>query len=235
MTTTWTETLLEPVTLLSRQMLAILPNLLATTILFLAGLTLAWVAGQAFERFLRAIGIDRACDRLGLSASLLRGGIKADPSHLIGRTVYWLILLFTSMASLEALHLTSVQQLTHATLAYIPHLLIAATIGIAGYLISNFVAQAVLIAAVNAGIPPARLIATGARWTVQLLSVAMALEQLGIAEHIVAVGFGITWGGVVLAAALAFGLGGKDLARSFLERRLTPPAPKQADDDIHHH
>lgn len=235
MTTTWTETLLEPVTLLGRQLLGILPNLLATTILFLAGLTLAWAAGQTFERFLRAIGVDRACDRLGLSASLLRGGIKADPSHLIGRTVYWLILLFASMASLEALHLEPIQQLTHATLAYIPHLLIAATIGIAGYLISNFVAQAVLIAAVNAGIPPARLIATGARWTVQLLSVAMALEQLGIAQHIVAVGFGITWGGVVLAAALAFGLGGKDLARAFLERRLTPPAPKQTSDDIHHH
>ena len=140
MTTTWTETLLEPVTLLGRQILAILPNLLATTILFLAGLTIAWVAGQALERFLRAVGVDRACDRLGLSASLLRGGIKSDPSHLIGRTVYWLIFLFASMASLEALHLAPVQQLTHATLAYIPHLIIAAMIGIAGYLISNFVA-----------------------------------------------------------------------------------------------
>ncbi|MEQ1796115.1 MAG: hypothetical protein ABL970_18230 [Nitrospira sp.] len=235
MTTTWTETLLEPVTLLGRQMLAILPDLLATTILFLAGLTLAWAAGQTLERFLRAVGVDRACDRLGLSASLLRGGIKSDPSHLIGRTVYWLILLFASIASLEALHMEPVQQLTHATLAYIPHLIIAASIGIAGYLISNFVAQAVLIAAVNAGLPPARLIATGARWIVQLLSIAMALEQLGIAEHIVAVGFGITWGGVVLAAALAFGLGGKDLARSFLERRLAAPVRGPMNDDVHHH
>jgi hypothetical protein len=234
MTATWTETLLEPVTALGRQMLTILPDLLATAILFLAGLTLAWAAGQALERFLRAIGVDRACDRLGLSASLLRGGIKSDPSHIIGRTVYWLILAFASMASLEALHLESVRQLTHVTVAYIPHLIIAAVIGIAGYLISNFVAQAVLIAAVNAGLPPARLIATGARWVVQLLSIAMALEQLGIAEHIVAVGFGITWGGVVLATALAFGLGGKDLARSFLERRLSASPRGHTGDDIHH-
>lgn len=235
MTATWTETLLEPVTFLGRQILTIVPNLLATTILFLAGFTLAWAAGQTFERFLRAVGVDRACNRLGLSASLLRGGIKSDPSHIIGQTVYWLTLLFASMASLEALHLEPVQQLTHATLAYIPHLIVAAVIGIAGYLISNFVAQAVLIAAVNAGLPPARLIATGARWTVQLLSIAMALEQLGIAEHIVAVGFGITWGGVVLAAALAVGLGSKDLARSFLERRFAAPARGQASDDVHHH
>ena len=60
-------------------------------------------------------------------------------------------------------------------------------------------------------------------------------RQLGIAEHIVTVGFGITWGGVVLAAALAFGLGGKDLARSFLERRLAGPAYRQPGDDVHHH
>lgn len=235
MTATWTETLLEPVTLLGRQVLAILPNLLATTILFFAGLAVAWTAGQAFERFLRAVGVDRACDRLGLCAALLRGGIKADPSRLIGRTVYWLILLFASIASLEALHLEPVRQLTHATLAYVPHLVIAAIIAIAGYLISNFVAQAALIAAVNAELPPARLIATGARWTVRVLSAAMAFEQLGIAEHIVTVGFGITWGGVVLATALAFGLGGKDLARSFLERRLAGPAYRQPGDDVHHH
>jgi hypothetical protein len=63
----------------------------------------------------------------------------------------------------------------------------------------------------------------------------MALEQLGIAQHIVALGFGITLGGVVLAAALAFGLGGKDLARSFLEHRFAPPLRTTATDDVHHH
>lgn len=235
MTSQWIDTLLEPVTVLGRQTLAILPNLLAMSLLFLAGLATAWVAGQAAERFLRVIGLDRACDRLGMTSTLLRDGIKADPSHLIGRTAYWFILIFASIAALEALHIDAISKLTHATVAYIPHLIIATVIGVAGYLISNFVAQGVLIAAVNAGLPPARLIATSARWTIQLLSLAMALEQLGIAEHIVAMGFGITWGGVVLAAALAFGLGGRDLAKTFLERQLGGSAREQTTDDIHHY
>ena len=235
MTSQWIETLLEPVTILGRQTLAILPNLLAMSLLLLVGLGTAWVAGHAVERFLRVIGLDRASDRLGLTSTLLRGGIKSDPSHLIGRMVYWLIVIFASIASLEALHVESISKLTHAAVAYIPHILIATVIGVAGYLISNFVAQGVLIAAVNAGLPPARLIATGTRWTIQLLSIAMALEQLGIAEHIVAVGFGITWGGIVLATALAFGLGGRDLAKTFLERHLRPPANERATDDIHHY
>ncbi len=230
----WIETLLEPITVLGRHTLDIIPNVLAMGLLLLVGVATAWFAGHAVERFLRVIGLDRASDRLGLTATFLRGGIKSAPSYLIGRTIHWLILFFAAIASLEALHIDSLSQLAHATIAYIPHLVIATLIGITGYLISNFVAQGVLIAAVNAGLPPARLMASAARWTIQLLSVAMALEQLGIAEHIVAVGFGITWGGIVFAAALAFGLGGKDLARSFLERRLTAPGHGPSHDDVRH-
>lgn len=190
------------------------------SILLLVGLATAWACSHFFERILRVVGLDRLCDRLGIVAALLRGGIKTDPSHLVGRTVYWLIVIFASMASLGALNVAPINQAAHSLLAYIPHLVTAAVIGTVGYLVSNFVSQAVLIAAVNAGLPPARWIAAGTRWGIQLLTVAMVLEQLGIAQHIVVVGFGITWGGLVLAAALALGLGGKDLAKDFLERRL---------------
>jgi len=62
----------------------------------------------------------------------------------------------------------------------------------------------------------------------------MALEQLGIAQHIVVVGFGITWGGIVLAGAIAFGLGATDLAKGFLERRLGNRPKSGTSDDLHH-
>lgn len=62
----------------------------------------------------------------------------------------------------------------------------------------------------------------------------MALEQLGIARNSVVVGFAITLGGVVLAAAIAFGLGAKDLAKQFLERRFSPPQRDCGWDDLRH-
>jgi hypothetical protein len=204
------------------------------SVLLLVGLAVAWGSGHSMERLLRVIGLDRLCDRLGIAAALLRRGMKADPSHLIGRTTYWLIVIFASMASLSALNVAPINQAASSLLAYVPHLVTAAVIGIAGYLVSNFVAQAVLIAAVNAGLPPARWIAAGTRWGIQLLAVAMALEQLGIAQHIVVVGFGITWGGLILAAALALGLGGKDLAKEFLERRLAGRSHTQVNEDLRH-
>jgi hypothetical protein len=234
MNTTWDYTVLEPVRVLGEHLLVILPNVLAMSLLLIVGLAVAWGAGHSTERLLRVIGLDRLCDRLGIAAALLRGGIKADPSHLIGRTTYWLIVIFASMASLSALNIAPINQAASSLLAYVPHLVTAAVIGIAGYLVSNFVSQAVLIAAVNAGLPPARWIAAGTRWGIQLLAVAMALEQLGIAQHIVVVGFGITWGGLVLAAALALGLGGKDLAKEFLERRLAGRSHQQVNEDLRH-
>jgi hypothetical protein len=86
--------------------------------------------------------------------------------------------------------------------------------------VANFVSQGLLIAAVNAGIPEARVLARAAHWGVLLFACATALTHLGIGKEMVLVAFGITFGGLVLALALAFGLGGRVLARDILARRL---------------
>ncbi len=227
------QALLAPLQLLGQHALSVLPNVFAMGILLLGGLVAAWGLGTLVERVLRIIGFDHLCNRFELTAALLRAGIKTDPSRLIGNGLYWLVFLLACVAALSALDLAPINQFAQSFLAYVPHLLTAGLILLAGYVCSNFASQAVLIAAVNAGLPPARLFASCSRWGIQLLAAAMALEQLGIAEHIVVVGFGITWGGLVLAAAIAFGLGATDLAKDFLERRVVRSRSIAAD-DLHH-
>ena len=226
--------LLAPLKLLGQHMLAVLPNVFAMGVLILGGLLAAWLSGLLLERFLRVIGLDHLSSRLGTTAVLLRAGIKTDPSRLIGQMLYWSVALFSFIAGLSALNLAPINQFAQSMLAYVPHLITAGVILLAGYVCSNFASQAILIAAVNAGLPPARLIANCSRWGLQLLAGAMALEQLGIAEHIVVVGFGITWGGLVLASAIAFGLGATDLAKDFLERRMIGRSRTSETDDLRH-
>lgn len=226
--------LLEPLKALGQNILALLPNVLAMGMILSVGLVAAWAFGHLIERVLRVVGLDHLCDRLGVNAALLRGGVKADPSHLIGRTSYWTLLLFAATAALGALNLQPVNAFARSFLAYLPHLFTASLILLAGYLLSNFVSQATLIGAVNAGLPPARLLAACSRWGVQTVAVVMALEQLGVAETVVVVGFGIVLGGVVLAAALAFGLGAKDLVKDFLEQRLSDRPRDRMNDDLKH-
>ena len=228
------QALLAPLQLLGQHMLAVLPNVFAMGVLILGGLLAAWLSGLLLERFLRVIGLDHLSSRLGTTSVLLRAGIKTDPSRLIGQMLYWSVALFSFIAGLSALNLAPINQFAQSMLAYVPHLITAGVILLAGYVCSNFASQAILIAAVNAGLPPARLIANCSRWGLQLLAGAMALEQLGIAEHIVVVGFGITWGGLVLASAIAFGLGATDLAKDFLERRMIGRSRTSETDDLRH-
>ena len=144
------QALLKPLELLGRQLLTVLPNVLAMGIILLGGLFTAWAFGFFVERLFRVIGFDHLCDRLGMNAALLRGGVKTDPSRLVGRSIYWTVIVLASIAALGALNLTPINQFAQSLLAYVPHLVTAAVILLAGYFLSNFVSQAVLIAAVNA-------------------------------------------------------------------------------------
>ncbi len=230
----WETGVVEPLTAVGRSALEFLPSLLGMFIILTLGLVLAWAIGHLVERLLRVLGLDALSSRLGMSAALARGGVKNEFSHLVGRTVYWLVVIFAVMAALFVLNLEPLNQFARSFLAYIPHLLTAALILAAGYFLSNFIARAVLIAAVNAGLPPARMLAACSRWGVQLVAIAMALEQLGIAETVVVVGFALLMGGIVLAGAIAFGLGAKDLAKEYLERHLALKHEEKRDEDLHH-
>jgi hypothetical protein len=103
-----------------------------------------------------------------------------------------------------------------------------------GALVSAFLRRSVLIAAVNAGLPSARLLAGGVQTALMVLFSAMALEHLGVGRQIIVVSFTIVFGGVVFALALAFGLAGRDLARGFLERLVRRPGEEEKPDELHH-
>lgn len=230
----WETALVEPLTEVGKSALDFLPSLLAMIIILTVGLLLAWAAGHLVERLLRVIGLDALSNRLGFSAALARGGVKSEFSHIAGLGAYWLVVIFAVMAGLGVLNLEPLNQFARTLLAYLPHLFTAAVILVVGYLLANFISRAVLIAAVNAGLPPARMLAAFSRWGVQLVAIAMALEQLGIAETVVVVGFALLMGGVVLAGAIAFGLGAKDLAKEYLERRLAFKHEERKGDDLRH-
>ena len=81
--------------------------------------------------------------------------------------------------------------------------------------------RAALLAAVNAGYPSPKLLSWSIRFVIWALAVSMALEQVGVARQTVLAAFSIVFGAFMFGLAIAFGLGGQELARQFLERNLT--------------
>jgi hypothetical protein len=125
----------------------------------------------------------------------------------------------------DALAIPGTGRVTDFILYSVPRVLGAALIMLIGWLASNFLAEGVLIAAVNAHVPEARLLARAIRWAVLLFAAATAITHLGIGKEMVLVAFGITFGGLIFALALAFGLGGRGVARQILERHIRGREP----------
>ncbi|HEX9757554.1 MAG TPA: hypothetical protein VGB26_07100 [Nitrospiria bacterium] len=216
----WQTAFLGPMEEFFKQVGAFIPHLLVMLIIIAIGFGVAWGIQTVISRLLEVIRFDRFSFRLGFSQALSKGGIKEHPSHLISRLVYWVIFLAFVMLGLDALNLNAINQLVSKTLSYLPHLLVALIILSVGIILGNFFGQAILIAAVNAQISQARFLALGVRLGIILFSLAMALVQLGIATTIIVAAFSISFGGVVLALAIAFGLGAKETAKAIIEKRI---------------
>ena len=112
-------------------------------------------------------------------------------------------------------------------------MLIAAGVLVLGLMAADFLRRSVLIAAVNAGLPSARLLAALVHAFLVVLFSAMALEHLGVGRQVILISFTILFGGVAFALALAFGLAGRDLAGQVLER-LARRREEEGRDELKH-
>lgn len=135
------------------------------------------------------------------------------------------------LIALSNLNLKVLDHLIERVFDYLPNVFVAIIIVILGYMLGNFFGRAALIASVNAGVQLSRLVGRFVRYLILILATLIALEQLGIGKETVLLAFAILFSGLVLALAIAFGLGGRDLAREFLEKRLKE---RPAEDDIQH-
>ena len=113
-----------------------------------------------------------------------------------------------------------IEQHVSSFFGFLPRLFAALFILFFGLLAASFFSRASLLSAVNADLPSPRLISWTVRTMIILFVVSMAFEELGIGSHTVIVAFTLTFGALMLGLSLAFGLGGKDLARKYLERRF---------------
>jgi hypothetical protein len=118
--------------------------------------------------------------------------------------------------------------------AYVPRIVGAAILLFVGNVLARFLSRSVLITAVNLNLHYARLLATGVKWLALVLTSAMVLDHLAIGGQIVDLAFGILFGGIVLALALAVGLGSRDLVSRSLEREASKPVEIQPEERLHH-
>ncbi len=213
----WNTLIVEPVTRMLTKILAYLPVLLGALVILIVG----WIVAKAIKRIvdwlLKLIRFDALADKAGISDILKKGDLKTSAREVVSSIVYWLIMIMVLVMTVEALGLPRASDVLAGLFAYVPNVIAALLVLIVAMFLASFVSGIVRTAAANANLPKPGIFAGISRWAIIIFAITISLEQLGIAPLLVTATFNIILGGIVLALALAFGLGGKDAAAKYLE------------------
>ena len=204
---------------LARDFARFLPRLIVLVIIALAGLLIAWLLKYIVRSVLRLIKFDKLSENAGASQLLAKAALPSS-TELVSRLVFWLAWLGFILLGVSALGILGMDEQVARFFYFLPRLFVALFIVFFGLLAASFFSRAALLAAVNANYPSARLLSASIRVVIMVFVFSMATEELGIAEQTVLLAFGIASGAIMLGLAIAFGIGGQELARRFLEKRF---------------
>lgn len=209
-------------------LIAVLPGILA----FFVALAIFTLIGMVLSALLkRALTAAKFDDRVVRSRSGAEWTPSTSPTALVARASFWICVLIGLIIGVSAFDASYASAVAFpiSLLPYVPHVVGAIFLLIAGTIMARFLARTVLIGAVNAQLQYARFLSLGVKWLVLVLTAAMVLEHLEIGGAVVELAFGILFGGIVLTLALAIGLGSRELVSRSLESRVERPADQNTE------
>jgi len=215
------------------KLVSFLPGLLALIVAVVVMTALGALLAAALRRILTAVRFDERFARTQ-TANVADWTPDHSPTVLIARTAFWACVVLGFVIGISAIDASysGNSQISLLLIPYLAHSVGAVLILLAGTVIARFLSRSVLIGAVNLQMQYARFLSLGVKWLVLVLTAAMVLDHLEIGGTIVALAFGILFGGIVLTLSLAIGLGSRDLVSRSLEKNVERPAREEAFEDI---
>lgn len=212
------EVMLEPVRVFMRQMGDFLPRLAIALVVVIVGYFIAKAVKYAIIRGLRAVNFNVMTERAGIDGFLRAGGIRADGTEILALVFYWVVILVALVIGFNSLGLGYITDLLSRVLLFVPKVMVAMLILAFGAYFAGFIGHAVSAYCKKVALQDAELLGRICQYAILAFVVLIALDQVNIGGEIVRQTFLIILAGVVLALALAFGLGGKEWAAEMLER-----------------
>lgn len=200
------------------QIAAYLPRVLTAIVLLILGWLIARTVQRVVVRLLRLARLEAAAEQTGVDDFLVRGGVRFTVVTLIGEILYWGLLLIFAIAVFNLIGLTMSQESVARLTSYVPNVMAALVVLIVGSLGARLIRGLVVAYLGNVGVKGSDRIGVLVQAALVAFVVLLALEQLRIDVKLLASAFQLAFGGVCLALAIAFGLGGRNWAESILER-----------------
>jgi hypothetical protein len=208
-----------------------LPRLIVMLILAFVGWLIAYLVKIILRSILRLIKFDRLSENAGASQLLTKAALPSA-TEMLSRFVFWVTWLGFVLLGISVLGILGLQEQITRFFLFLPHLFVSVLILFFGMLAAGFAARAALLGAVNANVPSPGLLSLAVRSIIMVFVLSIVFEELGLAEQTMLVAFGIAFGALMLGLAIAFGIGGKDLARRFLEEKFVRTKKEQDEDEL---
>ncbi|HUP47581.1 MAG TPA: small-conductance mechanosensitive ion channel [Thermoanaerobaculia bacterium] len=203
----------EIMTMLMRGFLKFVGFLL---IILIGWIISSWIA-RAVAAILRRVKFNEFSERVGLTDTTRRMGATRDPAGIVAEVVKWLIRIVVLVIAFSALGLPALSAVLYQFLAWLPQLVIAMAVLLIGALAANLLGDVVRGITADAGFRNPNTLANITSIAIWAFAVVIAVNQVGIGEALVNTLLIAVVGAVALAAGLAFGLGGRELAGRLLD------------------
>lgn len=198
------------------QILAVLPGLALALIILLAGFVVARMVERLVDNLLARLHFDREAAKWGVTEAVERTGTRLEPARVVGKLLFWLIMLVVILLASSALGVENVNEVFANLVGYIPSVFAAIIVVVLGMVLGEFVRALILASA--GGVEGVPTLAKVAKVVVITIAVFMALQQVGVGAEIVTTTFTLILGAAALAVGLAFGLGSTGLAGDIMRR-----------------
>jgi signal transduction histidine kinase len=208
-----------------------LPRLIVMLILAFLGWAIAYVVKAVLRNILKLIKFDKLSENAGASQLLNKADLPSA-TELVSRFVFWMTWLGFILLSVSVLGILGLQEQIATFFLFLPRLFVAMFILFFGLLAASFFSRATLLAAVNANIPSPRVLSLAVRSIIIVFVLSIVFEELGLAEQTMLVAFGIAFGALMFGLALAFGIGGRNLAQRFLEQKFVRGRKEENEDEL---
>src|ERR1700723_2028874 len=216
---------------LTRGFAHILPRIIVLVIIAFAGWVVAYLLKMFLRSILRLIRFDKLSENAGASQLLTKAALPSA-TEVVSRFAFWVAWLGFILLGISVLGILGLQEEIARFFLYLPRLFVALFIMFFGLLAASFFFRAILLAAVNANMPSARVLSVAVRSVIIIFVLSVVFEELGLAEQTMLVAFGIAFGALMMGLAIAFGLGGQHLAQRFLEKKLIREKKEESEDEF---
>ncbi|MBI4142570.1 hypothetical protein HY480_01705 [Candidatus Uhrbacteria bacterium] len=195
-----------------------IPRFIGALIVFVIGWIIAIALGNVVRRVVEFLQIDTLVEKLNIHKVFARADVELSIARLVGWLVKWFLIIAFLIAAADILAWDQVTVFLKDVAAYIPRVLVAVVILVAGMIAADFLYQVVLKAVKSTGMLKPHFVAGVAKWAILLFSLIVALDQLDIGRALITTLVQGLVATIAIGAGLAFGLGGKEHAGRFLDR-----------------